>query len=223
MLKYLLSYFYPTTLHSQPSKLSKRLEVRYQNGEYTLDSANTTYSFGNLQKVLHAGLKQIPKQHLQNMQSALILGVGAGSVLHTLRHQLHFNGHITGIELDPEVIRLAQIYFELDRVSGIDIRMEDAFEFVLRCQDTYDLIVIDLFEDAKMPSFVYEEFYVKHLKLILKTNGYILFNTIILNKNQEVKNTKYCELFPIQEYTVQRLKKLQPFNELILIHANPTS
>lgn len=221
MFRRLLSYFFPITIHSQPSAISQRLEVAYSNGALVLDSKHTTYSFGELQKILHHGLKNIPPSFFKELNSVLVLGVGAGSILHTLRKDFNYSGPITAVELDPDVIRLGNKYFHLDELDQIELLICDAFEYVLRCQKQFDLIVIDLFQDSQIPSFVHQEYFVNHLKSILNINGYILFNTIILNSECKIKNTEFYKQFPTPNYSVKRLQKNKSFNELLLIHANP--
>lgn len=223
MLKRLLSYFCPLPIHSQNSNISKRLEVNYTNGKYVLDSKSTNYSFGNLQKVLYAGLKSIGIARIRTMQNCLVLGVGAGSVLHTLRNDIRFQGPITAVELDEEVIRLGRKYFEFDQLENIDLQITDAFDFVLRNQKRFDLIVIDIFQDSEMPAFLYQDFFIKHLKLSLSSNGCMLFNTIIVEASQVERNTAYCTHFTEPLYRVERLRNIDRFNELVVVYANPSN
>jgi spermidine synthase len=39
---------------------------------------------------------------------------------------------ITGVEIDPEIIKLANRYFKLDEIQQLEIVIDDAFEFVLK-------------------------------------------------------------------------------------------
>jgi spermidine synthase len=41
----------------------------------------------------------------------------------------------------------------LNEIQQLEIVIDDAFEFVLRTKEKYDLIVIDVFQDTKMPNF----------------------------------------------------------------------
>jgi spermidine synthase len=66
------------------------------------------------------------------MNQILILGVGGGSVIKTLVDEIKFKGSITGVEIDPEIINIANTYFKLDEIKNLTIVIDDAFEFVLK-------------------------------------------------------------------------------------------
>jgi len=57
MLRKLLSYIIPIKIYKTKSTLSKTIEVTWANGELVLDSENTNYSYGSLQRILRKGLK----------------------------------------------------------------------------------------------------------------------------------------------------------------------
>jgi hypothetical protein len=60
--------------------VSKSIEITWTNGELVLDSENTNYSYGSLQRILRLGLKSIGFDKIIKMNHVLILGV-AGSVV----------------------------------------------------------------------------------------------------------------------------------------------
>ena len=62
MIKRVLSFLLPIKIHQKKSVYSKNLEVTWNNGYLVLDSENTNYSFGSLQRVLKKGLKYIYDQ-----------------------------------------------------------------------------------------------------------------------------------------------------------------
>ncbi|MFM7895987.1 MAG: spermidine synthase, partial [Flavobacterium sp.] len=92
-----------------------------------LDSENTNYSFGSLQRVLKKGLKYIGYERIQNFNSILVLGVAGGSVIETLKKEIKFEGKITGVEIDADVIELAKKYFGLGSYKNVSIVNDDAF------------------------------------------------------------------------------------------------
>ena len=59
MLKKVLSFLLPINIYQKKSTLSKNLEVTWNNGQLVLDSENTNYSFGSLQRILRKGLKKL--------------------------------------------------------------------------------------------------------------------------------------------------------------------
>jgi spermidine synthase len=52
MFKKLFSYFIPINVFKQKSNISQMLEVTWADGELVLDSKNTNYSYGSLQRIL---------------------------------------------------------------------------------------------------------------------------------------------------------------------------
>jgi spermidine synthase len=220
MLRRLLSYLIPINVYQKNSAISQSIEVNWNNGELVLDSKNTNYSYGSLQRILRIGLKNIGFDIIKSMESILVLGVGGGSVIKVLTDEVKFKGEIVGVEIDKEIITIANTYFHLDKISNLTIINDDAFEFVLKTKANYDLIIVDIFEDSKMPNFLYEEFFMHRMGDLLKSKGYILFNTMLLNEKHNERNRKYQEEFDTKPYRISTIPRVEKHNELIIIHKN---
>ena len=151
------------------------------------------------------------------MDHILLLGVAGGSVIKTLVDEIEYKGKITGVEIDPDMIQIANQYFELDKIKQLEIVIDDAFEFVLKSKEKYDLIIIDIFEDIKMPNFLFESFFSGHVCSLLKSRGFVLFNTMILDEAHNVRNRKYISEINPTLYTSKMLPRVEVHNELIII------
>jgi len=217
MFKKLYSYLIPLNIFKQKSVLSKTLEITWTNGELVLDSENTNYSYGSLQRILRKGLKTIGFERIVPMQHILVLGVAGGSVIKTLIDEIHYKGKITGVEIDPEIIKIANEYFKLNEILNLEIVNEDAFEFVLKTKNRYDLIIIDVFQDTTMPNFLFEKFFTDRLDFLLNPKGIILFNTMILNKADEARNKNYIDSCDQKKFEIKPIPKVEQHNELIII------
>ena len=217
MFKRLLSYFVPVNIYQKKSTLSKTLEISWNNGQLVLDSLNTNYSYGSLQRILRIGLQSIGYDIVRNMQHILVLGVAGGSVIKTLTGEIGYNGRITGVEIDPEIIKIANEYFGLDEIPNLEIVIDDAFEFVLKTTLRYDLIIIDIFQDTAMPNFLFEGFFASHVSGLLTNRGYILFNTMILNENNESRNKQYIAEYNPANFDVRTIPRLENHNEVIVV------
>lgn len=217
MFKRLFSFFIPVTLYRTTSLVSKQLEVNWNNGQLVLDSSHTNYSYGSLQRILRHGLKKIGFDKIAKMEHILVLGVGGGSVLKTLVNELQYRGKITGVELDPAVIKLANDYFQLQEIPQLNLIQGDAFDYVLKTAFKFDLIIVDVFQDTKMPSFLFEKFFTNKLGSLLNVPGYILFNTMTLTNEDQERNTNYCIQFNNKPYKIKRIPKVEDHNELIVI------
>jgi spermidine synthase len=114
-----------------------------------------------------------------------------GECSKTLVDEIKFEGRITGVEIDP-IIQLANDFFKLNEIQQLEIVIDDAFEFVLDQREI--LIVIDVFQDTKMPN-LYENYFINRICLLLKSKGFVLFNTMLLNEEHNLRNKKYISDF----------------------------
>jgi spermidine synthase len=106
--------------------------------------------------VLKIGFEKIATMNL-----ILVLGIAGGSVIKTLVHEVGYAYKITRVEIDSSVISIANTYFELAKISNFDLVLSDAFEFVLKTKVPYNLIIITIFRETKMPNFFFEKFFCK--------------------------------------------------------------
>jgi len=199
------SYFIQITVFKKKSAISNTLEVTWNNGELVLDSKNTNYSYGSLQKILRKGLKFIGFERIRKFENILILGVAGGSVIKTLVD-----------EIDLQVVEIANKYFNLDTINNLEIVIDDAFEYVLKTKNKYDLIIIDVFQDIKMPNFLFEDFFINRVNYLVKKEGFILFNTMVINKEDQKRNLEYKNKFD-QNYSIRMYPKVEIHNELFTI------
>lgn len=169
-MKKLLSYLWPQTTNFV-SEHSGTLEVTWYNGKKLLDTQNANYSYGLLQKVLETGLSNIA---INRVSSTLILGLGGGSVVHSLRNKLNYQKHIDAVELDKKIIAVAKDEFDISDSDRLKIHHQDALLFVENCSSTYDLIIVDLFIDDLVPKQFLTETFCNQLLRI--ASGYVLFN-----------------------------------------------
>jgi spermidine synthase len=216
MIKQLLSYFLPIKIYETQSTVSSNLEVTWNNGKLVLDSKHTNYSYGSLEKVLKKGFQQIGYTTILEMKSILLLGVAGGSAIKTLIDDIGYNGSITGVEIDAEVIKIANTYFGLNQYKNVTIIIDDAQKYIEEHDVKYNLIIIDIFEDSNMPDFLFEEKFINNIKKSLELNGYILFNFMILN-DYEKKFTAFKSKFNSSEFKVINLVNVEEFNQLLII------
>lgn len=216
MIKKILSYFYPIVLHKENSSTSNLLEVTLYNGKLFLDSKHTNYSYGSLQKVLRKGLLTIGKEKIQQMNTILILGVAGGSVVNTLVNDFQFTYSIIGVEIDENCIKIANDYFGLNQFKNFTCLIDDAENYVHSSTEKFDLLIIDVFKDDKMPNFLFEKSFVEDCQNILNKKGYILFNTMLPHNQKELLN-QYKLYFPKNKYKITQLKKVEKFNDLLII------
>lgn len=217
MLHKFLSYIIPIKIFKTNSKLSKTIEVTWANGELVLDSENTNYSYGSLQRILRRGLLHFGFEKISKLEHILVLGVAGGSVIKTLVDEVKFKGRITGVDIDSDIIKIANEYFKLDQIQNLEIIIDDAFEFILKTKDRYDLIIIDIFQDTTMPNFLFEKFFIDRICFLLKSKGMVLFNTMCLTVTDNLRNQNFIKDFTDSNFKIETIPRVEVHNELIII------
>lgn len=217
MFRKLISYIFPINLYKTNSEFNKSIEVTLHNGELVLDSENVNYSYGSLQKVLRFGLKKIGFESIREMQNILILGVAGGSVIKTLVDEIGYNGKIKGIEIDKNIIEIANKYFGLDKIPNLQITITDAEQFVKTETEKYDLIIIDIFQDREMPDFLFQKTFSDDLILLLKQNGAVLFNTMKTSPEDIERNNNYKLNFNQEKFDIIEFSEIEHYNEILII------
>ena len=197
--------------------MSKNLEVTWANGELVLDSKNTNYSYGSLQRILRIGLESIGFETVLKSEHILVLGVAGGSVIKTLSEEIGFKGRITGVEIDSEVLQIANSYFGLDKIPNLEIIVDDASKYVLKDKNKYGLIIVDIFQDTTMPDFLFEDSFQNQICELLDKKGIILFNTMCLTDKDRLRNKEYLSNINSEFYTLRTIPRIERYNELIII------
>jgi spermidine synthase len=110
------------------------------------------------------------------------------------------------VEIDPEIIQLANDYFKLNEIRN---RNRWCLWICFEDQREYDLIIIDVFQDTKMPNFLYENYFINRICLLLKSKGFVLFNTMLLNEEHNLRNKN---IFQISAPLITPLKRSPSWN-----------
>lgn len=214
-LKKYLSYLSVIADRKYTSIYNGTLEINWINGKKVLDTENTNYSYGNLSLVLSQALKHTTTPFLAKDKHILILGMGGGDVIKQLRDNYKSKANITAIEIDPVIIEIAINEFGIVPNNSLSIIKEDAELFVKYTNQTFDLIIIDLFNDAEVPPFLFQKNFIESINRISNNNSTTIFNTFILNDAQEKRNTKFSTLLEAY-FSLKTFKKIYGHNHLII-------
>lgn len=207
----ILSYIWPTTRRFS-SEINGTLEVTYVNGKKVLDTKNANYSYGSLQKILETGLTKVDLKSVENL---LLLGMGGGSIIKSLRENFEYQKNILAVEIDPEVIKIAKEEFGISVFEKLQIIQGDAFEFVKNSEEKFQLIIIDLFIDLNVPPIFYEKEFCKNVSSLLQKNGFIIFNVgVNLKKKSDVVETIISNFG--NGFEIKTLSKVKGTNTLLI-------
>jgi len=83
--------------------------------------------------------------------NVLLIGLGAGSLAKFLYHHYPFT-HLTVVEIEPRVVAVARESFHLPHdPDRLDIVIGDGAEYLVTTNETYDLILVDGFNEHGHP------------------------------------------------------------------------
>lgn len=206
-----LSYIFPLTRMVQ-SEVSGRLEVGWIEGKKVLNCRRVNYSYGGLQKALNYGLDQIP---LKSVSSVLVLGMGGGSVIESLRKKFKYSKPIVAVELDPVIIQIAEEDFEITRYKNLEVVCADALTFIKTTDQKFDLTIVDLFIAENVPKEFYSKSFWQDIESRTNKNGKVLFNAGI-ELSDSVRDT-FLNNLP-KEFTYDIHTDVMGNNTLIILH-----
>lgn len=213
-MKKLLSYILPIRVKTFYSKINGSLEINLVNGRKVLDTASANYSYGSLQRILHKGLSEIGFDG--TIKRVLVLGMGGGSVVQTIREDFKSMAYIELVEIDPEIINIAIHEFEITKYGNLKIIQSDALAYLHNSKDTFDCILVDLFIDDAIPTVFTEPHLISELVKHLTPYGKIIFNTIRSTLPFGVF-TKILSSFLTHHVKLKVLDGIEYTNSLILV------
>ncbi len=210
-MKRLLSYIYPVTKTIE-SKYSGTLEITWYNGKKHLNSKNANYSYGSLQRILKFGLEKV---NLSKVNSVLVLGMGGGSVIETLREDFNYTKHIEAVEIDPVIIDIANTEFGICEDEMLKIYYTDAFEFVKTNDKIFDVIIVDLYLDLTVPDkFLSPEFWGNVISS-KSSKGTIIFNASV-GDSKDNTITLLTDYIKSKVYKVDIYENVNNTNNIII-------
>lgn len=171
-MKNLFSYIWPIT-RKFTSEINGVLEVTYTQGKKVLDSKNANYSYGPLQEILEFGLTKVDLKSVDNL---LLLGLGGGSIIKSLRETFDYRNQIYAVEIDPAMIKIAKNEFGVSESWNLKIIESDAFLFTKTTRRRYQLVIIDIFIDTEVPSIFYQKEFCDRITRIIPSGGSFIFN-----------------------------------------------
>lgn len=121
---------------------------------------------------LHIALAIVPEP-----RRVLAIGLGGGSLVKRMWRD-YAPVHIDAVEIDPEVVEIARALFALPDDERIRVIVGDGRTFVDACAQTYDLIVIDAFDDDRIPRPLTTDEFMRTCRDLLSPGGAIAYNVI---------------------------------------------
>jgi spermidine synthase len=89
---------------------------------------------------------------------------------------------MVGVDDDPAVVALAER--ELADLAKLSIVRDDAFTYVHRCEESFDLACVDLFRGGQMEPGVVRRPFLRRLRALLAPRGLAAFNVFVDKRTQ---------------------------------------
>jgi spermidine synthase len=188
-------FFYPKTIESQTSKINGEIKVTKLLGTYRLVVGGYTQSGGLLHNIWGKALRSVKKKYKFKNPRILILGFAGGTAAKLVR--THWpKSRITGIEIDPVVIKLSKKYFQVGDIPDLDLIKEDAIKWTIEKAKSnrkisFDIILVDLYIGNNPAPGSQDSEFLKAVRKLISKNGIALFNRLIVKKEKsEVREFK---------------------------------
>jgi spermidine synthase len=161
------------------------INLHQQGGRLELRSDdNALQSLIDLNKPHELGLRNL--EHLMSVllfipqpQRILMLGTAAGSLLHYLRHHYPL-AQITALDIDAELIeKMLEMKILPPAGNGLTYVYDDAACFINACDQSFDLILVDIFSGAQSPAWLIEKSAITALYHRLGEHGAVAYNLLI--------------------------------------------
>lgn len=181
-------------LYSAKSEISGEIEVWQEGVERELLVNGSRQSIMRLDQTQRGYWKKLVPG--TKVTRALILGLGGGTIAFYLKSRWP-GVKIVSYELDPEMVRVATAFFDLD--PEVIVRTKD-FREALKLGGKFDLIIVDLYVGSKFVEAAQDELFIKALKSKLIPLGRIAFNrSPVFSKRGELKDFEKMlqSIFPV--------------------------
>lgn len=170
----LLSFFQEVSLANASTDVSEDMVLSLRAGRLCLASKNAIYSYEDLYTSFRTALQHLEKE-VKAAESALILGFGMGSIAWMIRNMLEADLPITGVELDPWIIRQFHYYYDFEDIYLIQ---SDAITYLGEADQTFDLVFVDIFEDEMIPPSYQEIAFFEKVKNVMNPGASIAYNKL---------------------------------------------
>jgi spermidine synthase len=107
----------------------------------------------------------------------LIIGLGGGSVVKRMWRD-YPEMRVDVVELDPEIVEIAHRFFGLPRDERIRVFVDDGRAFLETCSETYDVVIVDAFDEDRVPRPLTTEEFLRLARDRLSPDGVVAYNFI---------------------------------------------
>lgn len=190
----ILSYFKDISLEETYSEFNPHLEVLLVNGRHQLITKDAIYSYDDKYDNFYESFKRINWDNFKPKR-VLVLGLGLGSVIYILEKKFKLILDYTAVEIDSEIVRMAHTYTLSRLDSYVEVMLVDAQNYLNITTETYDLILMDIFQSAEIPQRFQDEEFINVLETRLNKNGLLMYNRMNASQSDKESNAVFDVIF----------------------------
>jgi spermidine synthase len=130
-------------------------------------------------------------------QKVLMLGLGGGLLAKQLRYLLP-TSEIDLVEINPNVVRVANELFFFREDKKIKIHIKDGIDFVdeaIQRSKSYDFIILDAFDSKYIPPKFLSAEFINKVKSLLTLNSVVVANTFSKSPTAELELALFTNAF----------------------------
>ena len=191
--RYWLSHLTEQVLEQTASDYNDFLQVSLVGGRLQLVAEDAIYSFGDYYLNFRKLFERLDFEQLPLRANVLILGLGLGSIPELLEDYIGVEYDYVAVEIDPVIIELASKYSLPQLKSPVEVRQADAYAFLQLDDRRYDLICVDVFQDASVPEHLTGPDFLELLRDSLAPEGALAFNRIADTRARAAESLAYYE------------------------------
>lgn len=125
----------------------------------------------------YIGYLHLPLTVTPDARRALVIGLGGGTLVKQLWRD-HPALHVDAVEIDAEVAEVASELFGLPDDPRIAVHVAEGRSFLEASRDMYDFIVVDAYDDDRMPLLLTTEQFMMAARAHMPEDGTVAYNII---------------------------------------------
>ena len=193
-----LSYLRDQTLEVTEGEFGDELAVVLRKGKLMLQSNGAVYSWEDNYYNFREAFERLDWERLTG-DRVLVLGLGLGSIPQMLEETFGRRFHYTAVEYDEGVVELAEHYLLYRLSSPIETIVADAEAYVAQTDEQFDLILVDIFVDDRVPEEFESSEFLLDLVDLLAPGGCIISNRLTYRpKDREETSSYYKDVWQKQ-------------------------
>ena len=174
------------------SDYGHNLSICLSDGRLQLTADRAIYSWEDKYDNFFKAFAQMDFSKFADKE-ALILGFGLGSIPQMLEQKFKKDFYYTGIEIDEQVIYLAEKYITGSLKSSIQIIQASAEIFVEITEERFDFICVDVFINDRIPAPIKQYHFIEMLAERLTEQGVLLFNHLANKESEQKEGNRFYE------------------------------